>query len=367
MEYFKRLAALLLVFISLSADAQNEKEIDVVSIVDKEMNKVYPANEPGAAIVIMRGDSIIMNKGYGLADINTKTKITPATNFNIASISKMFTATAILLLAEKGKLNLQDPIIKYLPDVNPQIGNKITIYHLLTHTSGLPHFIPTKDSATRFTVMDQETYDSDKNIDSLDFEPGTRFGYSNVGYRWLALITEKVSGVDFGDFVRKNVFLKAGMTNSYEMNRDAPIINFAHAYQKTGNEFIEFDYGEEEQFGTLGDGGVVSSTNDLISWEKALRSYKVLSQKSFEETITPHINSGLVVIGSSYGFGWFIQKSPNGGPMIYSHSGADGGFAAYLLRIPEKQIMVAFLSNRSDHVIDVAYSVQSLLRKAGWY
>lgn len=342
MEYFKRCAALLLLFISLLAHAQSEKEIDVVSIVDKEMNKAYPANEPGAAIVIMRGDSIIMNKGYGLADINTKTKITPATNFNIGSISKMFTATAILLLAEKGKLDLQDPIIKYLPDVNPHIGNKITIYHLLTHTSGLPHFIPTKDTSTRFTVMDRDTYNSDKNIDSLDFEPGAQFGYSNIGYRWLTLIAEKVSGVGFGDFVRKNIFLKAGMTNSYEMNRDAPIINFAHAYKKSGSEFIEFDYGEEEQFGTLGDGGVVSSTNDLISWEKALRSYKVLSQKSYEESITPHINSGFVGIGSSYGFGWFIQKSPNGGPLIYSHSGADGGFAAYLFRIPEKQIMVAF-------------------------
>ena len=340
--------------------------VDVIKITDKAMRETYPPDEPGAAIVIMLGDKILLNKGYGLSDINTKEKITPNTNFNIASISKMFTATAILLLVKQGKLQLQDPVIKYLTDVNPNIGKKITIYQLLTHSSGLPRYIPTKDSLQGLMATDKDAYKWEKDIDSLDFVPGTKFGYSNIGYRWLSLIIEKITGTNFQDFMRDSVFLRAGMKNSFELNKDAPIPNFAHAYKKAGNKFIEDDYGEEPLFSTIGDGGVVTSTDDLIAWEKAMRNYKVLPKELFEETIKPQVNSGEEIPNSFYGFGWFIQNTP-GSPTVYSHTGLNAGFVSYFFRIPEKKIMMALLCNRNYKNSEVGYFVKELMKQAGWY
>lgn len=351
----------------IAAEEKKHISVDVAKMADEAMRETYPADEPGAAIVIMRGDKILLNKGYGLADINTKEKITHYTNFNIASISKMFTATAIMLLLQQGKLQLEDLIIKYLPDVNLHIGNKITIYQLLTHSSGLPHSYPIHDSIKDITKTDRDFYNDDKNIDSLDFEPGTKFGYSNIGYSWLSLIIEKITGISFRDFVRENIFLKAGMKNSFELNKGAPIPNFAHAYKKTGNKFIEDDYGEEPGFATIGDGGVVTSTDDLIAWEKAMRNYTVLPKELFEETIKPRVNSSNTVRNSFYGFGWFIQNDP-GTPTVYSHSGGNGGFDSYFFRIPEKKIMVALLSNRNDkNPFTVPNFIKRLMKEDEWY
>ena len=334
-----------------------------VKIIDNSFASVFPGNEPGAAIVLMKDDKVLLRKGFGVADINTKKNIDDNTNFNVGSISKMFTATAILLLKQENKLSLQDHIIKYLPDVNPDIGNKITIYHLLTHSSGLPHYIPTKDSVKGLTVMDRDTYNDDKNIDSLDFEPGTKFSYSNIGYRWLSMIVENVSGLKFGDFVRKNIFLPANMKNSYELNRDMPIPGFAHAYKNENGSFSEYDYGEEPQFSTLGDGGVVSSITDFIEWEKALRSNKLLSKDLFNESIGPQIITENPNI--HYGYGWFIETSP-GHKTTYSHSGQNGAFYSYFLRIPDKNVMCTIFMNRIDTPI-VIYYVLEVLKDAKWY
>jgi CubicO group peptidase (beta-lactamase class C family) len=347
---------------------QTNTHQDVAKIINQTFSSIYPKDEPGAAIVLMKGDNILLEKGYGIADITTNKEIDANTNFNIGSISKMFTATAILLLKQENKLSLQDHIIKYLPDVNPKIGNKITIYHLLTHSSGLPRYIPiqmAKDSLLVMTEMDRDSYNRDKNIDSLNFQPGSKFSYSNIGYRWLSLIVENISGMKFGDFVRKNILLPSQMNNSYELNRDMPIPNFAHGYKYQNKSFVEYDYGEEPDFATLGDGGMVSSISDFVAWEKTLRSNKIIFQDLFNESISPQIQTDDDNQNLHYGYGWFIETSKDH-KTTYSHSGENGAFLSYFFRVPERKIMYAIFLNRidkwgiNDYVLEV-------LKDAKWY
>jgi CubicO group peptidase (beta-lactamase class C family) len=347
------------------SSSQTNGHKDVVKDIDESLTAVFPGNEPGAAIVLMKDDQIFLQKGYGLADIHTKVQIDIHTNFNIASISKMFTATAILLLKQENKLSLQDPIIKYLPDVNPKIGNRIKIYHLLTHSSGLPRYIPIKDSVLALTAMDRDTYEFDKNIDTLSFEPGTKFSYSNIGYRWLSLIVERVSGRKFSDFVRERILLPAKMNNSYELNRDMPIPYFAHAYKWKNRKFVECDYGEEPLFSTLGDGGIVTNVTDMVEWEKALRTNRVLSKDLINESIAPQINSDIDNPNIHYGYGWEMETSAEH-KTEYSHSGGNGAFISYFLRVPDKNLMYAIFMNRDDKS-DIYNYIKETIKNAKWY
>lgn len=345
--------------------AQTNPYKDVVKEIDKSFLSAFRKNEPGAAIVLMKDNQVLLQKGYGIADITTKKPIDENTNFNVGSISKMFTASAILLLKKEKKLSLSDPIIKYLPDVNPKVGNKINIYQLLTHSSGLPRSIPPKDSTKSLTEMDRDSYNDNKNIDKLNNEPGTKFGYSNIGYRWLSVIVENVSSMKFGDFVRKNILFPANMKNSYELNGKIPIPNFAHAYTNKNKSFSEYDDGECPDFNTLGDGGLVSSVTDFIQWERALRNNRILPKDLYGESIAEQIR----IINDNpdlyYGYGWFIEKSSTH-KNVYYHSGGNGAFSSYFFRIPEKNIMCAIFLNRDDKPFVYDY-VKRVLRDTKWY
>ena len=222
----------------------------------------------------MINDSIVFSKGYGLADLETRDPITPKTLFNLGSISKTFVANGILLLAEQGKLALEDSIIKYFPEFRDKsIAQKVKIKHLLTHTSGLPDIRDVaSDTVFYLTAKDAENWYPITKADSLLFEPGSQFEYSNPAYNGLALIIEKVSGMKWQQFIAEQIFKKAGMQQSTITDGPHPESGVSHAYVMNKGEWTQDDYGEEPTFAAAGNGGVWSSVEELAQYERAIRN-----------------------------------------------------------------------------------------------
>src|SRR6478736_392185 len=203
-------------FVLLLLSCAPKKEPASVSLSDKLdslLVQEFGVGGPGGAVLIKKNDSTIFSRGYGLADLETKEQITTKTLFNLGSISKTFVANGVLLLQQQGKLSVEDNLIKYFPDFkNKKIGEKIKIKHLLTHTSGLPDNREVgKDTVFYLTAKDAENWAPELKVDSLEFEPGTNYHYSNPAYNGLALIIEKVSGQKWQDFVAENIFEPSGM------------------------------------------------------------------------------------------------------------------------------------------------------------
>ncbi|MCW5909506.1 MAG: beta-lactamase family protein [Cyclobacteriaceae bacterium] len=338
-----------------------EKEIDgIFSYLD--------GSTPGGAVLILKNDSVIFSHAYGLADLQSKEKITTQTLFNTGSISKTFVSYVILDLAYEGKLSLNDSIAKYFTDFkNPGVAQQVRIHHLLTHTSGLPdnrrqHL----DSVFLLTAKDEANFNPVKLNDSLHFEPGTYYEYSNPAFNGLALIIEKVTGNKWQDEVKSRIFIPAGMKTSTITDGPHPATGVAHAYLKTKDGFIEKDYGEEPTFAAAGNGGVWSSVEELVLYEKALRDRKILN----EEIITTSRTAWLYpqwqdttppFIGAS----WFIGKTDEGYEMIY-HTGTQGGFYGDYVSIPEKGIVYVMLCNIPTPQEEKRAAVLSILKKYNW-
>ncbi|MEQ9413723.1 MAG: serine hydrolase domain-containing protein, partial [Cyclobacteriaceae bacterium] len=242
----KQIVIILVGFIYLAGCSSPEKPSDNTASLDSLFSNSIPSNEPGGAILIMKGDQVIYNKAYGLADMKTKTVITTQTLFNVGSISKTFVSNAILILQSQGKLSVEDSMTKYFPDFkNKEIAAKVKIKHLLTHTSGLPDNRPTKtDSVFYLTAKDAENWYPVTQTDTLVFEPGTRYEYSNPAYNGLALIVEQVSNMKWQDFVKQNIFDPSGMTTSTITDGPHPESGVAHAYLNRNGKWVERDYGE---------------------------------------------------------------------------------------------------------------------------
>jgi len=336
--------------------------------IDFNFSNEFGTNTPGGAILIMKGEKVLFSKGYGLADLQTKEKITPQTLFNTGSISKTFVSHVILDLANEGKLSLQDSIAKYFNDFkNPAIANKVRIQHLLTHTSGLPDnrrvFL---DSLFLLTAKDEENWAPIKQNDSLLFEPGSQFEYSNPAFNGLALIIEKVTGRKWQEVIKEKILDPAGMKTSVITDGPYPITGVSHAYLKTNDGYIEKDYGEEPTFAAAGNGGVWSSVEELALYELALRNVKFSDAKTIEDsrTIKEYVNWKSPT-PPFIGYSWFIGKTEDGSKMIY-HTGTQGGFYGDYVNIPEKGITYIMLCNIPTPQEEKREVVLSLLKKYNW-
>ncbi len=319
----------------------------LVRELDTYFQKQFPANEPGGAVLIAKGDSIIFSKGYGLADLNSKEPITPKTLFNLGSISKTFVANAILILQEQGKLSVEDGLYRYFPKFkNKRLAQKVKIKHLLSHTSGLPDNRQVrKDSVFYLMAKDAENWYPVTQTDALVFEPGEKYEYSNPAYNGLALIVEQVSGMKWQEFIAKNIFKPAGMITSTVTDGPHPESGVSHGYSKIQGKWSEDDYGEEPTFAAAGNGGVWSSVEELAHYEQALRranflkpetiarSRTVWAPPNWSDSIPPHI-----------GWSWFIGKTEDGLKTI-GHTGSQGGFLCNYFTIPEKEIHFVILCN----------------------
>jgi CubicO group peptidase (beta-lactamase class C family) len=386
-HFLKRLTYILVLFLISSCTKKDNPNNELQSL-DEYFSKALPANEPGAAILIMRNDSVIFSKGYGLADVITQEPITTKTLFNIGSISKTFVSNAILKLQNDGKLSVNDSLYKYFPTFkNKMIAQSVKIKHLLTHTSGLPdNRQVSRDTTFYLTAKDNENWYPVTQTDTLMFEPGSQFEYSNPSFNGLALIAEKVSGMPWQKYVEENIMKPSGMILSTITNGAHPEKGVSHGYVKNNNQWTEDDYGEEPTFPAAGNGGVWSSVEELCKYEQALQSAKFLTKEIIDDSRTvkrfnnwrgdkspdigwsfftakPNRSSGKN-ISPFIGWSWFIGES-NEGLKIIGHTGSQGGFLANYVVIPDKKIFFVILCNTPRGINEFTNTVINKLEDEG--
>jgi CubicO group peptidase (beta-lactamase class C family) len=349
----------------------SKKNSPTVDVIHEYASTYFPSNEPGGAILIMKGDSIIFSEGYGLADLVTKEPITPKTLFNLGSISKTFVANAILILQERGGLSVEDSLLKYFPDFkNKSIASKVKIKHLLTHTSGLPDNRHVNDDTVFYlTAKDHENWYPETQVDALEFEPGSRFEYSNPAFNGLALIVEKVSGMPWQEFVEENIFRPSGMKATTITNGPHPDKGVSHGYILNHGHWIEDDYGEEPTFAAAGNGGVWSSVEELALYEQAHRKAIFLKPETIGDARTiKRFSNWNSEVQPFIGWSWFITEE--GGKHTVGHPGSQGGFLTNYIVIPEKEILLVILCNAPREEYEMKDLTNYILKQIGqqnWY
>ena len=298
-------------------------------------------NDPGVAVLVAQDGKILFEKGYGLADLEHHVPVTPQTTFRIASVTKQFTASAILKLQEEGKLSVDDKLSKYIPDF-PR-GDEVTLRHLLTHTSGIYNYNRKGYAEIGATnpITTEAIIGTIKKA-PYDFDPGTQWRYDNSGYLLLGCIVEKVSGQTFGDFLGENFFQPLGMTNSGVYRAHLGLPHEALGYSLGTNGF-EPAFKWDPSW-TAANGALYSTVEDLYRWNEGVFNGRVLEAASLKAAFTPvKENESQVNSDCGYGFGWFIERYR--GLRQMSHSGGFPGFSSYLLRLPDENFTVAVLAN----------------------
>ncbi len=329
------------VLILLAAQSCMKKEI---AVADKLLSSKYPADGPGAAVAILKDDQIIFSKEYGLADLVSKNPVSASTNFNICSLTKQFTAYAILKLEYEKKLSLDDKIEKYFPDFNPDVASAITIRQLLSHSSGLIDHYDYADRKSKTQFYDADALNAVKSVDSVYFPAGKGYRYSNTAFCLLSQIIEKVSGLSYPQYIRENIFKPLGMDNSDVIHGDLKIPERATGYQKENNHFVRSDASENFFFSTMGDGGIYTSADEYLKWIRAIMNSSVLNPELISDAQSPHklIDSSKNL---SYGYGWFITGT--GKNKTVFHTGSNGGFRTIVFTIPSIKYAVIIFSNQS--------------------
>lgn len=296
--------------------------------------------QPGAAVLVIRDGEVVHSKGYGYADLEQRRPITPETPFDLASVSKHFTAAAVMVLAEDGVLTYDDPVTRWLPGLAAYEG--VTIRHLLTHTAGLPDYYDVIDTSNGMPT-NADTLDQLVAMAEPVFVPGERFEYSNPAYEMLSLIVEAASGKRFAEFMRERVFTTAGMRRAVIRDETEPEIRGrAVGYRPDGDGFAPNDYDPLNHI--IGSGSMYASLEDFYAWDQALYGDAVLSRAALETAWMPMILSG----GEStdYGFGWRIGQRD--GHRVVRHGGSWVGFRTHIARFPEDRFTIVVLSNRAD-------------------
>jgi CubicO group peptidase (beta-lactamase class C family) len=287
------------------------------------------------SVLVARSDEILLSKGYGSANLEWQVANQPSTKFRLGSLTKQFTAAAILLLEERGKLKVEDPVKKYLPDA-PSAWDKITIFHLLTHTSGIPSFTGFPDYAPTepFATTPEKTVARFRDK-PLEFAPGEKWNYSNSGYVLLGYLIERISGQDYAKFVQENIFTPLGMKDSGYDSNTAIILHRAAGYEPGANGpqnagFVHMSI-------PFAAGALYSTAEDLLRWENGLFGGKLLSAASLQKMTTPFKND--------YAFG--LGVATKSGHKLISHGGGIEGFVTYLGYYPDDHLTVVVLGNLS--------------------
>ena len=324
---------------STAGQAATANDSALAAKIDAVMAEIYKPGEPGAAVIVRKDGQTIFRKGYGMADLELGVPVEPDMVFRLGSITKQFTAVSILMLAQDGKLKLQDEITKFLPDY-PTQGRRITVEHLLTHTSGIqsytdmPEWLPLwrKD----FTVKELVDLFKDK---PMQFEPGRSWAYNNSGYVLLGAIIEKTSGKTYEDFVADNIFKPLGMKGSCYGNTDPVIPRRVPGYQAAKGGFVNAPYLSMTQ--PYAAGSLLSTVDDLAIWSDAVFAGKLVRREWLSKAFTPYrLQNGEL---SGYGYGWFVGDLA--GHRSIEHGGGINGFTSYEMTFPEDRIFIAILTN----------------------
>ena len=322
--------------------------------IDEVFNAVYSnPDEPGAAVLILQGNDTLYSRCFGVADMVTREPVTFATNFCIASVSKQFSAVALLQLAEQGVLSLDDPLSKFFPEFQAPFFNDITLHHIMSHTSGIPDARPRNDRNFVLYSNDVTSVQYMRTLDHLNFLPGTQYEYINPTFQLIYQIVERATGIPFETYMHENVFGKAGMQTCRYFEPDRDIAHLAHGYERDSKGiWQEYDYGEESFFGTKADGALYCSINDFVRWERALRDNRVWTAATKRLAYNPWIQIPADAeygyqSHTGYGYGFFVQDMP-GQPTHVYHLGDNGGFTIYAGKIPERDLIFLFFSTRPD-------------------
>ena len=321
-----------------------------------ELFKAYSGNDvPGAAVAVIRHDSLILAKGYGMANLEEHIPVQPNTNFRLASVTKQFTALCIMMLVERGKLSFDRTLKQIFPEF-PDYGKQITIRDILHHTSGLVAYEDLIPDTATVQVLDKDVLEMMMAQDSTYFPPGSDYRYSNTGYAVLAMVIEKISGKSFAKFLKENIFDPLGMTETVAYEKNISTVNHrAYGYTLKNGEFVFTD--QSITSAVLGDGGIYSSISDMYKWNQALYTQKLVSAEMLKLAFTP----GAKTNGDSldYGFGWRIDKYH--GLHRVHHTGSTMGFRNVIQRFPDEHSAVIILTNRNDPgVADLANQLVDL-------
>jgi CubicO group peptidase (beta-lactamase class C family) len=338
---FFMLWALCLLAVPFTA-GQTPTAIDVVTKVDEYMNAAAKFDKFSGTILIARNGMPLVTRGYGMANYELKVPNTPKTVFQIGSVSKQFTAMAIMQLQERGKLNVNDSICKHLKDC-PAAWQPITIRHLLTNTSGIKGFSTLPDWDDRISVLPYTRTGFVKVFRDLplEFVPGEKYTYSNSGYYLLGLIIEGASGRSYREFLSENIFVPLGMKSSNYNEHPALVPNRATGYYWELDSFISAP--NENLALSFASSGIYTTIEDLLLWDQALYTEKLVSRKSLEEIFTPFTKGAPEGDQYSYGYGWNIGKKFD--RQSRSHGGRHNGFKAYIARFPEERVTVLVQGN----------------------
>lgn len=343
-----------LLFSTLHAQA------DLASQIDDIVQSTYSDELPGASFMVVKDGEVIYSGAKGMANVELGVPLNQSTVFRIGSITKQFTAASILLLEERGKLSIEDTIDIYLPDYPVEYASKITIHHLLSHTSGIISYtgIPgyMNSAKIRRDLSTSDLVDVFKDLAPFSV-PGDKWLYNNSGYVLLGAIIESVSGRTYEEFVNENIFAKLEMDNSYYGKHNVIIPNRASGYQ------VMNDHVENAPFLSMTQphaaGSLLSTVEDLAKWDRALFSGEVLSEESFRKMTTPGmLNDGQM---HTYGYGFIIGET--NGMKVVSHGGGIFGFATAGIHVVEANLFVAVFSNgpsREMNPNDVALKIVNL-------
>ena len=344
-------AAWIALAVSVSSAQVSSSQIDAI------FASLKSSDAPGVAVLVVHHGKAVFRHGYGVTDLRTRGLIDPQTDFRLASFTKQFTATCIMLLVRDGKLHYDDHLTDIFPEF-PEYGKAITVRNLLNHTSGLPDYedilmrqypntppdkIPQILDAGVLKLLEQQT--------AGQFPAGSKWQYSNSGYAVLAMIVEKVSGKPFGQFLHDRIFapLKMNHTFAYEKGKnEVPHRAYGHTREKDGS-WRETD--QSPTSAVLGDGGIYTSIDDLENWDRALREHTLLTEAEMQPALTPVQPTSSAAKSQSgrnlsYGFGWFLD--PYQGHRRMSHDGETIGFRTTIQRFSDDRLTVIVLANRTD-------------------
>ena len=339
-----KVAWLFVVLVALASQTGALAQGDKAARIDEYMTRANKLRQFNGAVLVAENGKVIYKKGLGLANMEWNVPNETDTKFRLGSITKQFTATLIMQLVEQGKLKLDGKLSEYLPDYRKDVGDKVTIHHLLTHTSGIPSYTSLPNFMAEVSRNPYTPVEFVKKYASgnLEFEPGAKFRYNNSGYFLLGAIIEKVHGKSYEQVMKENVFDPLGMKNSGYDHHDAVLPKRASGYEKTPTGYRNAPYLDMSL--PYAAGSLYSTVEDLYLWDQALYTDKLISAKSRELMFKPFLDN--------YAYGWGITKVTLAQSKqelnSVQHSGGINGFNTLLVRYPEQKHLIVLLDNTSQ-------------------
>jgi CubicO group peptidase (beta-lactamase class C family) len=331
-------------FASSLARAQNVSELSdkVSGYVRSEMQRQHI---PGIALLVSRGGKIVQAEGLGLSNVELQVPVKPETVFQSGSVGKQFTATAVMMLVEEGKVGLDDPLTKYFPDA-PAAWKEVTVRELLSHTAGFGDYPKSFDFRKDWTEPQLL-----KLVESipLAYPPGTKWDYSNLGFLTLGILIHQVTGKFYGDFLQQRIFHPLDMQTTRIISEADIVPNRAAGYRLVKGELKNQEW-VSPMVNTTADGSLYFSILDLAEWDAALYNDKLLKRSSFDQMWTPAKLKNGQPNKDGYGFGWFIGDRR--GHHVISHDGAWQGFQTLIARYVNDKLTVVILSNLAEAKLD---------------